>query len=226
MKKHFQLFMGILLLLTIVCLPISGEEVLYSWHPNEAKKIALTFDDGPHPVYTKEILSILAEYDIKATFFVVGENAEWFPELVKEELHAGHEIGNHTYHHANLRTAGYNTVLAEILDMEKAVYENTEFRCHLLRPPGGLYGDDVCKAAEDLDYTVILWSVDTKDWAHTPTEDIVSSVLRDVESGDIILFHDYVSGTSPTPDALKKIIPVLLEDGYQFVTVSELLRSR
>ena len=157
---------------------------------------------------------------------MVGENAEWYPELVRRELAEGHEIGNHTYSHANLRKSGYDTVLTEILDMENAVYENAEYRCHLLRPPGGLYGDPVCHAAEMLDYHVILWSIDTRDWAHTPRKTIVDMVLDQVKSGDIILFHDYIGGgDSPTPDAIRQIIPALLARGYRFVTVSELLAS-
>lgn len=219
-KQILAILIGILVI-TPIC--ASENKVLYSWLPNNNKKIALTFDDGPHPVYTQEILDILAEYNLKATFFVVGENAEWFPELVRKELEAGHEIGNHTYTHANLRKAQYDSVLNEILGTEKAIYENTEFRCHLLRPPGGMYGDNVCKAAENLDYTVILWSVDTRDWAHTPSETIADEILTTIKSGDIILFHDYIAYDSPTPAALRKIIPELLAQDYQFVTVSELL---
>ncbi len=227
MRKNMRCILSALLTFLFIPMTIAaGDEVLFSWHPNESKKIAITFDDGPHPVYTPEILEILAEYGVRATFFVVGENAEWYPELVRKELAAGHEIGNHTYSHANLRKSGYNTVLAEILDMENAVYENAEYRCHLLRPPGGLYGDPVCHAAEMLDYTVILWSIDTRDWAHTPRKTIVDTVLNQVKSGDIILFHDYIGGgDSPTPDALRRILPELISRGYRFVTVSELLAS-
>ena len=86
-----------------------------------------------------------------------------------------------------------------------------------------MYGDNVCKAAENLDYTVILWSVDTRDWAHTPSETIADEILTTIKSGDIILFHDYIAYDSPTPAALRKIIPELLAQDYQFVTVSELL---
>ncbi len=221
-----RLFTAVLAFCILPVTVLAGDNVLYSWHPNESKKIAITFDDGPHPVYTPEILSILAEYGVRATFFVVGENAEWYPELVRRELAEGHEIGNHTYSHANLRKSGYDTVLTEILDMENAVYENAEYRCHLLRPPGGLYGDPVCHAAEMLDYHVILWSIDTRDWAHTPQKTIVNMVLDQVKSGDIILFHDYIGGgDSPTPDAIRQIIPALLARGYRFVTVSELIAS-
>jgi len=222
-KKWVAVFLAVALLCSI---PAGAEnQVLFSCDAGETKQIALTFDDGPHPVYTREILDILAEYGIRATFFVIGQNAEWFPALVQEELAAGHEIGNHTYHHANLRTVQYETVLHEILDMENAVWENVECRPHLLRPPGGLYGEDVCRAAAALDYTVILWSIDTRDWDHPSVEQIVENVLGNVEGGDIILFHDYVSGVSPTPEALRKIIPVLLAEGYEFVTVSEMLEN-
>ena len=227
MRKNMRCILSALLTFLFIPMTIAaGDEVLFSWHPNESKKIAITFDDGPHPVYTPEILEILAEYGVRATFFVVGENAEWYPELVRKELAAGHELGTHTYRHANLRKSGYNPVLSEILDMENAVYENAEYRCHLLRPPGGLYGDPVCHAAEMLDYTVILWSIDTRDWAHTPRKTIVDTVLDQVKSGDIILFHDYIGGgDSPTPDALRRILPELISRGYRFVTVSELLAS-
>lgn len=227
MRKNIQCILFAVWVAFGLSVPIAAEdEVLFSWHPNESKKIAITFDDGPHPIYTPEILSILAEYGVRATFFVIGENAEWYPELVRREIAAGHEIGNHTYSHANLRKSEYNTVLSEMMDMENAVYENTEYRCRLFRPPGGLYGDPVCHAAEMLDYTVILWSIDTRDWAHTPRKTIVNTVLERVKSGDIILFHDYIGGRdSPTPDALRQILPELLSRGYRFVTVSELLAS-
>ncbi|MBR4962121.1 MAG: polysaccharide deacetylase family protein [Clostridia bacterium] len=200
-----------------------NREVYFSCAAGEGKKIALTFDDGPHPVYTKEILEILEEYGIRATFFVIGVNAERWPELVREELAAGHEIGNHTYAHANLQKETYETVRGEILNAEEILTDCTARRPHLLRPPGGLYCDAVGKAAEELDYTVILWSVDPRDWAHTAVEEIVENVLTNTDSGDILLFHDYVSGQSPTPEALRRILPVLIERGYEFVTVSELL---
>ncbi len=220
-----------LLALTLTC-TVRATGGLYFCQEKEArtaceavgqKQIALTFDDGPHPSYTREILDILDEYGIRATFFVIGVNAETWPELVEAELTAGHEIGNHTYRHANLRTESYDTVRGEILGMENVLWQQMEVRPHLFRPPGGLYGDEVCRAAADLDYTVILWTVDTRDWAHTAAEEIVENVLTNTESGDIILFHDYVTAPSPTPTALRQIIPALLDRGYSFVTVSELL---
>lgn len=200
-----------------------ASDIIYSCQSSK-KNIALTFDDGPHPVHTPEILDILAEYGIKATFFVIGENATWYGDLVKTEYENGHEIGNHTYsHHMNLKKLSYDGICGEIEDAEEAIYENIEYRTKLLRPPGGIYSDTLLRAAADNDYTIICWSVDTRDWAHTPTDEIVKNVMSSVKEGDIILFHDYVSGNSPTPDALRQLIPALLDEGYNFVTVSELI---
>lgn len=200
-----------------------AEDVYFSCNTEGEKRIALTFDDGPHPVYTEEILSILAEYDAKATFFCIGVNAERYPALVEKILSSGHEIGNHTYDHENLQKVNTTKVRSEIIGMENALLPVTEDLPTLLRPPGGAYSEAVCQAATALDYTVILWSVDTRDWAHTAVEEIVENVLTNTGPGDIVLFHDSIGGTSPTPEALRRILPVLVERGYHFCTVSELL---
>lgn len=221
----------LLVVLALLCVvphftqTVRGAEVVYSWHTN-GKNIALTFDDGPHPVYTPEILDILEEYGIRATFFTVGENVEWYNDVFRMEYEAGHEIGNHTYLHLNLRKLPYSSVCREIEQTEKLIYETVEYRTRYLRPPGGAFGNDMCRAAADMDYTVICWSVDTLDWAHTPSDKIAENVLENVKGGDIILFHDYVSGDSPTPEALRMIIPALLDEGYRFVTISELLNLK
>ena len=204
--------------------PTGASDVIYSCAVRE-RKIALTFDDGPHPTHTDEILDILSEYHVKATFFLVGENAEWYPEIVEREARERHELGNHSYSHADLGRASGETVCREIDRCEEAIWENFEYRTHLLRPPGGCCGDTLAKAAADRDYTLVCWSVDTRDWTHPPIERIVKNVLVHVESGDILLFHDYIAGDSPTPAALRILIPKLLAEGYEFVTVSELLED-
>ncbi len=201
---------------------IPPSDVIYSWNSNE-KIIALTFDDGPHPKRTKEILDILDEYGIKATFFFIGQNVVDYPDAVPLVQAAGHEIGNHTFSHRNLQTLDYASLCSEIDRTEAAVEDMIEYRTRLLRPPEGKFSDTVLEAARERDYSVICWSVDTLDWAHNPPENIAQNVLSSVEAGDIILFHDFVSGESPTPAALRMIIPPLLEQGYRFVTVSELL---
>lgn len=201
-------------------------DVFFSCYKDDSREIALTFDDGPHPTYTKEILDLLDEYGVKATFFVVGQNVGYYPELVKAEIDAGHEVGNHTYSHANLRRESYDAVCREIGETERLVYEDTDFRTHLLRPPGGIYNQAVCDAAADYDYTLVLWSIDTRDWAHNPSDKIAKDILTNVRGGDIILFHDYIAERSPTVAALRKVIPELLSRGFRFVTVSELLATQ
>jgi len=221
----------LLIAAVILCLPQRCDafydgDVFSSCYQTQSKKIALTFDDGPHPRYTPEILQILDEYGIKGTFFVVGQNVGYYPDLVKAEIDGGHEVGNHTFSHANLRLEGYEAVCGEIGRTERVIYENTDYRSKLLRPPEGIYSQTVCDAAADCDYTIVLWSIDTKDWAHNPSEKIAEQILSDVRGGDIILFHDFIAKDSPTPAALRLIIPKLLEEGYKFVTVSELLASK
>ena len=200
----------------------TAANTVYRSNPNAGMKLALTFDDGPHPTYTEKILDILAKYGVHATFFAVGENAALWPELIERELDEGHEVGNHTYTHANLSKLSYRRMCDEVIFAENVLYEENEHRTCLLRPPGGLYNKNLFKLTSRFDYTVILWSVDTRDWAHTPSADIVKKVMSTVKAGDVILFHDYVSGKSTTVDALEKIIPELQSKGYEFVTVSEL----
>ena len=217
-----------LILISLILLPLRADEQMadvYFSYENEDKRIALTFDDGPHYKYTAEILDILDEYNIKATFFVVGQLAEKYPELILRELAEGHEVASHTWSHAHLTMPSDKSLEDEIYATEELLYELAEYRPTLLRPPEGKYGDNLLRVAGKLDYEVILWTVDTRDWAHTPTETIVNTVLENTESGSIILCHDFIGGESPTPAALREFIPKLIENGYEFVTVSDLIFS-
>jgi len=188
------------------------------------KMIAITFDDGPHKKYTAEILDILDEYSIKATFFVVGVCAEKYPEIIAREIASGHEIGNHTYSHLHLKDANISEIAGEIDKTEQLLMQNNGYSTTLFRPPEGVCNDRVRTVAKNLNYSLVLWTVDTKDWVPSSCESIVNSVLKNTDGGEIILMHDFVSGKSNTPDALRIIIPKLLEEGYTFVTVSELLK--
>ena len=192
-------------------------------HDNQSKRIALTFDDGPHYKYTGEILDILKEYGAKATFFVVGELAERYPELVLRELAEGHEVGNHTWSHPKMAKLTSDQLRNEILRTERLLNEIADYRPKFFRPPEGSFKKSSEELAEANDYTLILWTVDTRDWAHTPVQKITKNVLGSVKAGDIILMHDFVQKRSPTPDALEKILPVLIERGFSPVTVSELI---
>ena len=187
------------------------------------KKIALTFDDGPHPKITGEILEILKEYKIVATFFVIGQNAKNYPDAMKLIVESGCEIGNHTYHHENFRNMSLEEMKAEFEKCEDILKNTYSLNVTLARPPEGFCSDALYSVSDEMKYDIILWSIDTKDWAHTPAEDIVNNVLSNVKGGDIILMHDYLSGKNGTREALRVIIPKLLGEGYEFVTVSELI---
>ena len=209
----------------VITTPVRAEcqSQVYSRRENDRMMIALTFDDGPHPRYTPQILEILDKYKVRATFFTVGENVVLWPEIVRDCIRGGHEIANHTYSHKDLSRDSYEDICREICHTETVLYEEFEIRPKLLRPPGGLYNKPVILASAELDYTIVLWNIDTRDWAHTPAHKIAENVLTNVQAGDIILMHDYISKNSPTPAALDKMIPELLERGYNFVTVSEML---
>lgn len=196
---------------------------IYYKNENSYMKIALTFDDGPHPRYTGQILDVLEEYDIKATFFVVGVNAKNYPDSLIDVIKRGHEIGNHTYSHPHVSGLNTYTLTDEVEKCESTIYGLTDYKTKLFRPPEGMIDADVRTVLRSLDYKVIMWDIDTRDWAHEPPEKIAENVISNIASGDIILMHDYIGHNSPTVEAIKIFIPVLLEKGYKFVVVSELI---
>ena len=192
----------------------------------QEKVVALTFDDGPHPRTTAEILDVLKEYGVRATFFNVDENALKRPELTAREVAEGHEVGNHTFTHINIRSLSEEEVKRQLLETEDAVTEAAGVKPTLFRPPEGRIGEEGERAAEELGYTVVLWSVDTRDWTHRTAYAIAETVTQNVKDGDVILCHDFISGESHTAEALRIFIPKLLEEGYEFVTVSELISKK
>ena len=204
---------------------IYGSQYAWIYRCNRlaTKAVALTFDDGPHPTLTAEILAVLREFHVPATFFVIGENAKRYPSLLREIVRDGHEIGNHTYTHVRPDKAEKSAFMREISACSDVIYSVTQKKPSLFRPPEGAINDQVREIAGESGYRIVLWSIDTEDWRHTPPHDIVSRVTREVRDGDIILMHDYIGRGSPTPEALKKMIPALIARGYRFVLVSELL---
>ena len=198
---------------------------VYSKNREKIGQVALTFDDGPHPRYTQAILEILKEYHITATFFVIGVNATLYPEALLAISEAGCEIGNHTFTHENLRNASCENISAEISKCESAICDRVNNTSRLFRPPQGACSKMLEDTVSSKGYDIILWSIDTEDWAHTPAEKIASNVLSSLNDGDIILMHDYVAGDSPTCRALEIFIPELISRGYEFVTVSELIEQ-
>jgi peptidoglycan-N-acetylglucosamine deacetylase len=184
------------------------------------KWLALTIDDGPHPDYTPQLLAILKKYNVKATFFLVGEMAERHPELVRAEFLAGHEIGNHTYDHVNLTKIPTEEVATEIEACGDVLQSITKQRPRLFRPPGGDYNNNVAEAAEALGYTTVLWSDNAGDWLSPGEEVTERKVLRHASNGGVILIHD---GYRQTLDLLPRLLAILKKDGYQFVTVDQMM---
>jgi len=183
------------------------------------KKIAITFDDGPHPVYTLKLLDGLAQRNVKATFFIIGESAERYPEVIKRIYAEGHLIGNHTYSHVQLTCISSTRAIEEIRKTNDIVASITGETVRYIRPPFGL--DNKTLAASS-NLIPILWTVDPRDWSVLNTNSVVSHVVKKVKENDVILLHD-IFDTSV--DAALQIIDILLEQGYTFVTVDELKES-
>lgn len=194
--------------------------------PKEEKVIALTFDDGPHPTYTNQILDILKEYDVKATFFVLGKFAEAYPDIIIRQWQEGHEIGNHTYSHVDAKRVSKKVLYNEYKKTQEIIENLINHQPRLFRPPYGSFDSQALDIVEMHDSIIVLWSAhqDSKDWSNPDVEEIVNTTLSNIRNGDIILFHDYVYyDESSTVEALKEIIPELKSRGYRFVTISELL---
>lgn len=188
-------------------------ELSHKEHP----KVALTFDDGPHAFYTEMLLDGLKERGICATFFLIGKNIEGNEEIVQRMQKEGHLIGNHTYHHVNLKELSQKEAKQEIQKAGNKIYESTGICTAFVRPPFGEWKKNL-----DLDMTMIpvSWNIDSLDWTTENTEKIIKRVVKDVEEDDIILMHD-VYETSV--EAALEIIDILRERGYEFVTVDQLL---
>ena len=215
----------IFLALSLFCLPLTSQAQVYKKASIDEKKISLTFDDGPSDYNTETILQILAEYNIKATFFVIGENAAKDPARIKMIADAGHEIGNHTYTHCYINQVSEEKLRSEVKKTEELLEKITGKKTKVFRPPGGSYSDRSVQTLEEMGYKSVLWSVDTRDWCKPRLSRIVAVITETTSSGDIILFHDLNQHDSPTPEALRQVIPHLLQEGYEFVVVSELLES-
>ena len=228
LKRSFLVFVCLVLAVSVsagslAAVSPSDEQVIFRHGAVGKKTVALTFDDGPHPQYTKQILALLEQYGIHATFFFIGQNIEYYRSTALSVVKAGHEVGNHTYSHPLFSKTSTEQLAKEIEMTDRLLAEIGCDDVPLFRPPQGLYGEDLPALLKNISKKAILWSIDTRDWDHRPSEAILQNIDENLRGGDIILFHDYVSGENTTIPALKKLIPALLERGYQFVTVSELL---
>ena len=227
-KKIASIILAVIFVFLHCLVRVSAEDAygkVYCRKTNEQGKIALTFDDGPHPRYTKEILSILEEYHVTATFFIIGVNAENYPADLQRIVDSGCEIGNHTYSHLPIKKLSENELRQEIVRCEDTITRLCGISPLIFRPPEGMLSDTLQGLLKQMEYQIVLWSIDTMDWAMTPSSTIYQNVTQKIHGGDIILMHDYVSGGNTTCQALRLMIPSLLARGYEFVTVSELIQE-
>ena len=222
LKKRIISCAVLLLLLALVCLiglfkqerlPVMGKELKLG----DAKKIALTFDDGPHPYYTEQLLKGLEERGAKASFFITGQNVEAYPEIVKKIHEDGHLIGNHTYSHTQLTSRNQEKFKEEIIKTNEVIKEVTGEDTIFVRPPYGSWNKEFEK---ELNMFPVLWNVDPLDWRTANANRVAKAVISKVSENDIILMHDYYD---TSVEAALMIVDELMLQGYEFVTVDKIL---
>jgi len=187
-------------------------------------KISLTFDDGPHPVYTPQVLDFLKTQDAKATFFLIGKNVKQYPYLVERIVKEGHTIGNHSYSHSKtIDFKSKNNWLKELNETDSEIQKITGKQPRFFRPPFGVTTPHLASAIEKTKHLVIGWNVRSFDTTKTSPEKINRKILAQTKSGSIILLHDRHENIVPI---LEQLLPELASKSYTFVTVNELIDEK
>lgn len=216
MKK--QRLFSLLALLLFLCAGSSRAA-----QPTPAGYIALTFDDGPSGRITRRLLEGLEQRNVKATFFLCGYRLEEYPKVAPLIAAGEHEIGLHGYSHDSMKNMDTGTLLKELHRTRRLILEQTGVRAVLLRPPGGLCGETLDRVATAEGMPLVLWSLDTKDWARQDASFVADRIIQNAEDGDIVLLHDMQMSTV---DGVLRAIDALTERGFRFVTVSRLAALR
>ncbi len=199
----------------------TGPSVTYSQVGISEPYVAMTFDDGPHPLNTPRLLDLLAQRNIKATFYVVGTNAKEYPNIIRRMINEGHEIGNHTKSHPYLTNMSDSQVRAELNYCRDAIIEAAGIPPQSMRPPyGAITSRQKSWIYQEWNYPTILWSVDPRDWQKPGAGVVADRIVAGTRNGAIILAHDIHSGTI---DAMPSALDRLLAKGFKFVTVTQLL---
>ena len=184
------------------------------------RRVALTFDDGPDPVRTPQLLDLLAAEGVKATFFLVGKSVQAHPELVARIAREGHEIGNHTYGHRYLPLARSRSVAGELAATDAAIERATGITPTLARPPYGGRSPRNVRVFERLGKRLVLWDVNSFDWKGAPARDIAERIVSRARAGSIVLMHDVADQTL---DAVRLAVPALRARGFELATVSRVV---
>lgn len=185
-------------------------------------RVALTFDDGPDPLYTRQVLEILDRYGARATFFCVGHHVAALPDLVRRIAAAGHEVGNHSWSHPYLPDLTPDQLREQLDRTAESVAKLTGEAPARFRPPYGALSPEVLAALEGYPTTLTMWDVDTRDWARPGPEQIAATVLESAGPGSVVLMHEGAGDRGQTVQALPSIVEGLLERGLELVTVGEL----
>ncbi len=186
-------------------------------------EIALTFDDGPNPVYTPQVLAVLQAYTIKATFFDVGYLVKEYPNIVRQEFLQGHSIGNHSWSHPELSRLSATGILSQLVSTSDAIQSVTGSRPTIFRPPYGSFNRIVFAQALQQKLSTILWNDEARDWTTPGVNVIARRILNLARNGGIILLHDGGGFRAQTAAALPIIITALQQRGFTFVTIPQLL---
>jgi len=201
---------------------ISGlGQLTYRRGNTDRRLIAITFDDGPHPTHTPRLLDMLRDRNVKATFYVVGTNARAYPGILRRMVAEGHEVANHSYNHPNLSNMSPDAVRKELQDTHDAILQATGVNAQTFRPPyGALTQNQRAWIKRDFGYPTVLWDVDPQDWRRPGSSVVANRVLSATKPGSIILLHDI---HSQSVDAVPTILDGLLQQGYTFVPVNQLI---
>lgn len=183
-------------------------------------RVALTFDDGPHPVHTPELLDALAELEVPATFFLVGRDVDANPALVARMALDGHELGNHTYRHRYLPLARSSSVEHELRATDRAIARAAGVVPRIARPPWGGRSPRNVQVFRRLRKRLVLWDVNSFDWKGKPAREVVDRVLARARAGSIVLMHEARDGGETTVEAVRMLVPALRARGFELVTVS------
>jgi len=195
--------------------------ITFDWVHVDGPYIALTFDDGPSAKLTPKLLDLLAAHHIKATFFLIGENAAEFPEIAAREAREGHEVANHSWSHPNLAKMSDDGVRAQLRKTDDAIRNAIGNRPTLMRPPYGSISVRQKKwINQEFGYKIVLWDVDPLDWRRPGANVVCNRIVKNTRAGSIVLAHDIHPGTI---EAMPCVLKELETKGFKFVTVSELI---
>lgn len=196
------------------------------WIGNEnLPEIALTFDDGPHPVHTPQLLKVLEQYQIKATFFWLGVYVERFPEIAREVYRQGHAIALHGYQHISFPTLNPIQLKESLEKTQESITKACEINGKLIknvRPPNGLVMPQTINLLKQWDYRIIMWSVVPEDWVKPGVSLVTNRVLQQTSNGSIIVLHDGYHGGEDVAASVAEILPKLLDKGYKFITIDSI----